>query len=186
VRHSVVKYVIDRGGFRVPTSTLKPSRHSDHDITFRQELGIRGVQSSNISHSTCFERYFLEGPTVMAGPDPLNQSASADSPSKQPTSNSCVVCHNRKVKCDRQDPCSNCAKADVECIYRAPLPPRRRKRDETGSVSQGRGKSLRRMEPDGSGSATPTPNRGQMGQTSRKSGSGRMIMKDGNSVYLDT
>ncbi|KAJ6027050.1 uncharacterized protein N7446_004349 [Penicillium canescens] len=118
----------------------------------------------------------------MAGPDPLNQSA--DSSSKQPTSNSCVVCHNRKVKCDRQDPCSNCAKADVECIYRAPPPPRRRKR-ETGSVSQGRGKSLRRDDPDGSGSVTP--NRGRMGQAStKKSGSGRMIMKDGNSVYLDT
>ncbi|OGE54586.1 hypothetical protein PENARI_c006G10685 [Penicillium arizonense] len=118
----------------------------------------------------------------MAGPDPLNQSA--DSSSKQPTSNSCVVCHNRKVKCDRQDPCSNCSKADVECIYRAPPPPRRRKR-ETGSVSQGRGKSLRRDDPDGSGSVTP--NRGRMGQAStKKSGSGRMIMKDGNSVYLDT
>ncbi|KAJ6009448.1 hypothetical protein N7522_004464 [Penicillium canescens] len=118
----------------------------------------------------------------MAGPDPLNQSA--DSSSKQPTSNSCVVCHNRKVKCDRQDPCSNCAKADVECIYRAPPPPRRRKR-ETGSVSQGRGKSLRRDDPDGSGSVTP--NRGRMGQAStKKSGFGRMIMKDGNSVYLDT
>ncbi|KAJ6087236.1 hypothetical protein N7467_006150 [Penicillium canescens] len=116
----------------------------------------------------------------MAGPDPLNHSAVSSS--KQPTSNSCVVCHNRKVKCDRQDPCSNCAKADVECIYRAPPPPRRRKR-ETGSVSQGRGKSLRRDDPDGS----VTPNRGRMGQAStKKSGSGRMIMKDGNSVYLDT
>ncbi|KAJ6085528.1 hypothetical protein N7499_005157 [Penicillium canescens] len=63
-------------------------------------------------------------------------------------------------------------------------PPRRRKR-ETGSVSQGRGKSLRRDDPDGSGSVTP--NRGRMGQAStKKSGSGRMIMKDGNSVYLDT
>jgi hypothetical protein len=52
-------------------------------------------------------------------------------------------------------------------------------------VSQGRGKSLRRDDPDGSGSVTP--NRGRMGQAStKKSGSGRMIMKDGNSVYLDT
>ncbi|KAJ5210875.1 hypothetical protein N7491_010689 [Penicillium cf. griseofulvum] len=86
-----------------------------------------------------------------------------DSPTKQPTSFACMVCHKRKVRCDRQDPripCSNCAKAKVECISRPP-PPSRRKRDRetNGSVSQERGKYT--------------------------NGSGRMIMKGGNSIYLD-
>lgn len=41
---------------------------------------------------------------------------------------SCVVCQRRKVKCDRANPCSNCVRHKVECEFRAPAPPRRRKR----------------------------------------------------------
>ena len=41
---------------------------------------------------------------------------------------SCTLCQQRKVKCDRQDPCSACSKAQVECCFRAPVPSRRLKR----------------------------------------------------------
>ena len=41
---------------------------------------------------------------------------------------SCLKCQQRKVKCDRRDPCSTCSKTRVECVFRAPAPPRRRKR----------------------------------------------------------
>lgn len=41
---------------------------------------------------------------------------------------SCVVCQQRKVRCDKQKPCSNCVKAGVECRVVPPLPPRRRKK----------------------------------------------------------
>ncbi|KAL8935103.1 MAG: hypothetical protein Q9216_005585 [Gyalolechia sp. 2 TL-2023] len=41
---------------------------------------------------------------------------------------SCVVCQRRKVKCDRASPCSNCVRHKVECEFRAPAPPRRRKK----------------------------------------------------------
>lgn len=45
---------------------------------------------------------------------------------------SCVLCAQRKVKCDKAPGgCSNCTKARVECIYKAPLPPRRRKKGQT-------------------------------------------------------
>ncbi|KAK2809889.1 hypothetical protein FQN49_008581 [Arthroderma sp. PD_2] len=40
----------------------------------------------------------------------------------------CVLCQQRKVRCDRQSPCSGCQKYGVGCIYRPPPPPRRRKR----------------------------------------------------------
>jgi hypothetical protein len=44
---------------------------------------------------------------------------------------SCVLCAQRKVKCDRlHGGCLNCTKARVPCIYKAPPPPRRRKRGE--------------------------------------------------------
>jgi len=40
----------------------------------------------------------------------------------------CVLCQQRKVKCDRTDPCANCVKARVECVSPTTLPPRRRKK----------------------------------------------------------
>jgi hypothetical protein len=39
----------------------------------------------------------------------------------------CVLCQQRKVKCDRQFPCGNCVKARVQCVP-ATLAPRQRKR----------------------------------------------------------
>ena len=39
-----------------------------------------------------------------------------------------MVCHERKVKYDRGHPCSNCARNNVECIYRVPPAPRRHKK----------------------------------------------------------
>ncbi|KAJ5372742.1 hypothetical protein N7517_004748 [Penicillium concentricum] len=121
----------------------------------------------------------------------LNGERATDSPSKQPASFACVVCHNRKVKCDRQDPCipcSNCAKANVECVYRAPPPPRRKRDRETNeSLYRERGKYSRRSTGfDGNPSATQHRNAGGEQRTeTRKSGSGRMITKGGNSIYLD-
>lgn len=44
---------------------------------------------------------------------------------------SCVLCQQRKVKCDRQKPCSNCIKARAECITATPSLPRRRRRKLT-------------------------------------------------------
>jgi len=41
---------------------------------------------------------------------------------------SCILCQQRKVKCDRQKPCSNCTKARVECVPSVPTAPRRRRR----------------------------------------------------------
>ncbi len=38
---------------------------------------------------------------------------------------SCVLCAQRKVKCDRKDPCSACVKADAQCIFTAPPTTRR-------------------------------------------------------------
>ncbi|KAJ6032245.1 hypothetical protein N7540_002977 [Penicillium herquei] len=104
---------------------------------------------------------------------------------------SCVVCHKRKVKCDRKEPCSRCAKAEVECIYCPPAPPRRRKRarDASGSASSEREKAFQRISresprADGTGYAAHSETRTSL--TESKSGSsGRMIMRGGNSVYLE-
>ncbi|KAK4945764.1 hypothetical protein LTR10_015112 [Elasticomyces elasticus] len=52
-------------------------------------------------------------------------SNAADRPTK---AFSCIRCFERKVKCDKQNPCTNCAKSQVECVFRVPPPPRRRKK----------------------------------------------------------
>ncbi|KAG6287311.1 hypothetical protein E4U46_004188 [Claviceps purpurea] len=40
----------------------------------------------------------------------------------------CVLCQHRKIKCDRNSPCSNCIKANVTCIASTPAPARKRRR----------------------------------------------------------
>jgi hypothetical protein len=60
------------------------------------------------------------------------------SPSSQPTPPSapeselhpfsCILCKQRKIRCDKHHPCQNCTKARAQCIFRAPAPPRRGKR----------------------------------------------------------
>ena len=39
---------------------------------------------------------------------------------------SCIRCSDRKVRCDRQNPCSTCIKHDVQCLFRT-VAPRRKK-----------------------------------------------------------
>lgn len=43
---------------------------------------------------------------------------------------SCVQCSHRKVKCDRNKPCTNCVKAKVECVVAAPQQTRKRRRQK--------------------------------------------------------
>ena len=62
--------------------------------------------------------------------------ASVGPPSVGPEQNdpklfACTVCKQRKVKCNRSDPCSNCVKAGVACKFVPPASSRRRKRKTT-------------------------------------------------------
>ncbi|KPI44268.1 putative transcriptional regulatory protein [Cyphellophora attinorum] len=49
------------------------------------------------------------------------------SPTRKAHTFACVRCSERKVKCDRQEPCVACVRHSAECIFKAPKPPRRRK-----------------------------------------------------------
>ncbi|PHH62631.1 hypothetical protein CDD81_6865 [Ophiocordyceps australis] len=40
----------------------------------------------------------------------------------------CVLCQQRKIKCDRSFPCANCLKANVTCTPSTPAPARKRRR----------------------------------------------------------
>ena len=56
---------------------------------------------------------------------------------------SCLTCRQRKVKCDRRTPCSNCVKAEKQCSF---IPPVRGKRKRTKPLREGLHAKLRRYE----------------------------------------
>lgn len=54
--------------------------------------------------------------------------ASASAASKITRGTSCVLCQQRKVKCDKKRPCSTCVKARVQCTAPSPAPRCRKSR----------------------------------------------------------
>ncbi|RVD82124.1 uncharacterized protein DFL_006558 [Arthrobotrys flagrans] len=73
----------------------------------------------------------LVSPPDQASPEdavlPHVAPSAGTSSSPKPHAFNCVVCKNRKVKCDRQVPCSTCTKLNVECQYVEPGPRKKRK-----------------------------------------------------------
>lgn len=55
---------------------------------------------------------------MSAVPDPSSEknANSLSTPAPIPKSRSCVVCRRRKVRCDKQSPCSNCRRANIACV----------------------------------------------------------------------
>ena len=58
----------------------------------------------------------------------MSQAMPEPSVVKLTRGHSCVLCQQRKVRCDKNKPCANCVKAQVECRVIPPQPPRRRKK----------------------------------------------------------
>ncbi|KAI0018415.1 hypothetical protein F4780DRAFT_771780 [Xylariomycetidae sp. FL0641] len=57
---------------------------------------------------------------------PAPRAASAQAP-KPPRILSCLLCQQRKVKCDRKFPCANCTRAQAPCVPATSAPRRRRR-----------------------------------------------------------
>lgn len=51
--------------------------------------------------------------------------------SSRPRIRSCAVCHRRKVRCDKNLPCSQCIRSGFECSYSPVGPPARRAKKTT-------------------------------------------------------
>lgn len=67
-------------------------------------------------------------PFIDAGPGaPLNDTPFSQQLVKSQRILACVLCHQRKIKCNRKFPCNNCIKNQAHC-ERAMLAPRRRRR----------------------------------------------------------
>ncbi|KAF2186646.1 hypothetical protein K469DRAFT_706628 [Zopfia rhizophila CBS 207.26] len=73
----------------------------------------------------------------------LAHSNSLSGPSGTPNPRSCVTCRKRKVKCDKKHPCSNCARAKIECVFPGPgRAPRKSRKPLDGELME----RLRRLE----------------------------------------
>lgn len=64
-------------------------------------------------------------------------TSGSEGSSKAPRTYSCLQCQHRKVKCDKQSPCSGCVRAGWECVSQVPAPPRRNKRLPQVEVQEG-------------------------------------------------
>jgi hypothetical protein len=53
---------------------------------------------------------------------PSGSSSTGPAPVGGPTPNprSCVTCRRRKVKCNKKNPCGNCVRAKIDCIFPGP------------------------------------------------------------------
>lgn len=81
------------------------------------------------------DQHFPFSPTSNTSSRQANNSGSPSqvSPEVQKSTSisprSCVTCRKRKVRCDKKQPCSNCARASIECIFPRPgRAPRRSKK----------------------------------------------------------
>ena len=48
---------------------------------------------------------------------PVSTRAPSSAPARTLKLPSCVVCRNRKVRCDKEPPCSNCRRANIACVF---------------------------------------------------------------------
>jgi hypothetical protein len=74
---------------------------------------------------------------------PHNPMAEQSGPEAHLKGHSCLTCRQRKVKCDRHNPCSNCVKAARQCSFIAPV---RGKRKRTKVPKEGLHAKLIRYE----------------------------------------
>lgn len=95
-------------------------------------------------------------PQAAAAPASASTDTAHSSPNQSPierkasaphglNARSCVTCRRRKVKCDKQFPCSNCSKAGQQCVF--PAPGRAPRRPRTGGkvVSEREAELLKRL-----------------------------------------
>ncbi|KAK2691979.1 hypothetical protein QWA68_009165 [Fusarium oxysporum] len=97
-------------------STASPSSNTQQDASFH-------TQPNSFQGNVTV--YQTTGPDAHTSPIHLPGS---NTPALNPRS--CVTCRRRKVRCDKQMPCSNCRRAQIPCVFpapgRAPRQPRRK------------------------------------------------------------
>lgn len=106
-RQSLGTTASDMNPFASPPPTTMPQ----HDSSPQQQppLAPGGHPSGNVTV------YQTTGPDAYTSP-----IAAPDGSSPALNPRSCVTCRRRKVRCDKQMPCSNCRRALIPCVFPAP------------------------------------------------------------------
>ncbi|KAK5992582.1 Bikaverin cluster transcription factor bik5-like protein [Cladobotryum mycophilum] len=97
----------NRGVRRAESSPSAPSSRAQ---TQQEQSSSSGHHSHNV---TIYQTTGLD-----AHKGPIMTPGSSDTPLLNPRS--CVTCRRRKVRCDKQMPCSNCRRALIPCVFPAP------------------------------------------------------------------
>ena len=126
---------------------------------------------------------------------------------------SCIACRQKKIKCDREDPCRHCVKAGTTCVPQTRAKVKRRMKKPADSAIVERLKQLEsivsRLEGDGSNAsqsppATSTTETSTTSQSTQSiadtlgaekyadrlpaagsaSSQGRLVVKDGKTTYV--
>lgn len=56
-------------------------------------------------------------PSIMSAGRGSNYGLQPSEPSSGPKPLSCVTCRQRKVKCNKENPCNHCQKAGIQCVF---------------------------------------------------------------------
>ena len=121
---------------------IRPGHHQPSPTSFHPNITSHS-QHRQISELSAFHEPFNVNTKVLSWTKTLEGAAKKhmdDSTTKSASSKpakvfSCLRCYNRRVKCDRQQPCGGCIKSNAECVFRERPPPRRRKqRTQEGAL----------------------------------------------------
>ncbi|KXJ96259.1 fungal-specific transcription factor domain-domain-containing protein [Microdochium bolleyi] len=98
-------------------------------------LGQPPLPNHPVAFTSAASHPVMSVPFTPTGPMTLDPSLP---PSDALNPRSCVVCRKRKVRCDKHMPCSNCRKANIQCIFPAPgrAPRRPRPKDPNAPPKQ--------------------------------------------------
>lgn len=96
-----------------------------------------GANSNSNSNNTS------TNPTTNTAPGPGPAPGSGSGPAPHLNPRSCVTCRRRKVRCNKHNPCANCVKAGIECVFPGPgrAPRKSRKAPDAELLSR-----LRKLE----------------------------------------
>lgn len=193
--------------------TSSSGGRTSHDLT--GELFVNAFNSGNYPENAypVLPNNAPQAEMVVSSPEEVadfaqDQTAGASNSGPKLNPRSCVTCRKRKVRCDKRDPCSNCVKANIDCVFPPPgRAPRKPRRPQDAELL----KRLRRLESvvdslgaqvDDEGSshaADHNPDRsntieganlddlsptGPTRRTSLEYGLGRLLIKEGRSRYV--
>ena len=99
---------------------------------------------------------------------------------------SCIRCSDRKVRCDRQTPCSNCVKYNFQCIFRELPPPRKKQKRVNRDSLKGRLKRCEALLQKVGVDLNGLPTTSEAGQRSPGNGSEVPVTEDSLKVPITT